>query len=52
MSKNSAGMLLLGVVIGAACAAGTVAACVAIQKAKEKKALAAEADFDVLEEAE
>ena len=52
MSKNPVALVLFGVVLGATCAAGTVAACVAIQKAKEKKALAAEADFEALEEAE
>ncbi len=50
MSKDPVALILVGAVIGAACAAGTIAACVAIQKAKEKKALAAEADFEVLEE--
>lgn len=51
MSKSPAALILAGAVIGAACAAGTIAACMAIQKAKEKQALAAEADFEVLEEA-
>lgn len=51
MSKSPAALILVGAVIGAACAAGTIAACMAIQKAKEKQALAAEADFEVLEEA-
>ena len=50
MSKSPVAMILVGAVIGAACAAGTIAACVAIQKAKEKKALFTEADFEVLEE--
>ena len=52
MSKNSAAPLVAGIVIGAVCAAGTIAACVAIQRAKQKKALAIEEDLSVLEEAE
>ena len=52
MSKNPVALVLVGAVIGAACAAGTIAVCMAIQKAKEKETLLAEADFEVLEEAQ
>lgn len=52
MSKNSAAPLLTGIAIGVVCAVGAVAACVAIQRAKEKKALAIEEDLAVPEETE
>ncbi len=52
MSKNSAAPLMAGIAIGVVCAVGTIAACVAIQRAKQKKALAIEEDLSVLEDAE
>ena len=52
MSKNSAAPLMAGIAIGVVLTAGAVAACVAIQRAKQKKQLAMEEDFATLEEAE
>lgn len=52
MSKSSAAPLMAGIAIGVVCAAGAIAACVAIQRAKQKKALAIVEDLATLEEAE
>lgn len=54
MSKRDVGLVMLGVAIGAAAVAGTVAACVAVKKAKDKKAALEieEEEFDLLEEEE
>ena len=51
MRKRTVALLIVGVAVGAACVAGTVAACMAVKKAKAKKLALDEDDIDLLEEA-
>ena len=52
MSKRDVALVMVGVAIGAAAVAGTVAACVAVKKAKDKKAALEAEDLDLLEDEE